>query len=328
MWGVSDPPPPPSPPPPGRCGVVKQKSGEGGGGGAVRGWRAWGPNGAVGGGGGDGSALLSVPEAMRAGGGQSRSPAPPARPRGAHCAAEGPAFRRSCLFTGGVKQDKSSRGSVDTTKTRSGPRRVRMCSGERPIGAAKGKQSDTEALCQPPPKKGMYWMGCPPQEEGGYPPLRPPPPLLPFQCLRLAAKILLQRLRCQEDLRFIKIFGSGPSGDPGRRGGGAANPPPPPPPQGPATRCNAPVGSPAGPPGVGCPGDRAVARAVDQVHPDAHSESMRGFADSSTDLCAPGGGGCRPRLCYAPGGGGGGHWHKALGVGSVSLWRRLLASRP
>ena len=28
-----------------------------------------------------------------------------------------------------------------------------MCSGERPIGAAKGKQSDTEALCQPPPPK-------------------------------------------------------------------------------------------------------------------------------------------------------------------------------
>ena len=26
-----------------------------------------------------------------------------------------------------------------------------MCSGERPIGAAKGKQIDTEALCQPPP---------------------------------------------------------------------------------------------------------------------------------------------------------------------------------
>ena len=50
-----------------------------------------------------------------------------------------------------VKQDKSSRGSVDTTKTRSGPQRVRMSSGERPIGAAKGKQSDTEALCQPPP---------------------------------------------------------------------------------------------------------------------------------------------------------------------------------
>ena len=29
--------------------------------------------------------------------------------------------------------------------------RVRMSSGERPIGAAKGKQSDTEALCQTPP---------------------------------------------------------------------------------------------------------------------------------------------------------------------------------
>ena len=52
---------------------------------------------------------------------------------------------------GVVKQDKSSRGSVDTTKTRSGPQRVRMSSGERPIGAAKGKQSDTEAVCQPPP---------------------------------------------------------------------------------------------------------------------------------------------------------------------------------
>ena len=26
-----------------------------------------------------------------------------------------------------------------------------MSSGERPIGAAKGKQTDTEALCQPPP---------------------------------------------------------------------------------------------------------------------------------------------------------------------------------
>ena len=50
-----------------------------------------------------------------------------------------------------VKQDKSSRGSVDTTKTGSGPHRVRMSNGERPIGAAKGKQSDTEALCQPPP---------------------------------------------------------------------------------------------------------------------------------------------------------------------------------
>ena len=52
---------------------------------------------------------------------------------------------------GVVKQDKSSGGSVDTTYTRSGPQRVGMCSGEGPIGAAKGKISDTEALCQPPP---------------------------------------------------------------------------------------------------------------------------------------------------------------------------------
>ena len=53
---------------------------------------------------------------------------------------------------GVVKQDKSSGGSVDTTKTRLGPQRVRMSSGERPIGPAKGKQSDTEALCQTPPE--------------------------------------------------------------------------------------------------------------------------------------------------------------------------------
>ena len=29
-----------------------------------------------------------------------------------------------------------------------------MSSGERPIGATKGKQSNTEALCQPPPVQG------------------------------------------------------------------------------------------------------------------------------------------------------------------------------
>ena len=37
-------------------------------------------------------------------------------------------------------------------------------------------------------------------------------------------------------------------------------------------------------PGVGRPGDGAVACAVDQWHPDAHPQSMRGFASSSTDL--------------------------------------------
>ena len=67
---------------------------------------------------------------------------------------------------GVVKQDKSSGGSVDTTKTRSGPQRVRMSSGERPIGAAKGKQSDTEALCQPPPRT---------QHSPPPPPTLPPP---------------------------------------------------------------------------------------------------------------------------------------------------------
>ena len=131
--------------------------------------------------------------------------------------------------------------------------------------------------------------------------------------------------------------------------------------------------------GVRRPGDGAVARAVEQVHSDAHSESMRGCADSSTDLCALGvcicritfltgasdrgwgGGYCSGPAsgpahepdtpahlstghrvssnfssCTSPGtrgqslwrGRGGGGWHKALVVGSVSLWQRLLASRP
>ena len=49
---------------------------------------------------------------------------------------------------GVVKQDKSSGGSVDTTKTRSGPQRVRMSSGEGSIGAAKGKH---RGLVRTPP---------------------------------------------------------------------------------------------------------------------------------------------------------------------------------
>ena len=52
-------------------------------------------------------------------------------------------------------------------------------------------------------------------------------------------------------------------------------------------------------PGVGRPGDgllpvpltRCIQVRVNQVHTDAPSESMRGFADSGTDLCALGGGG-------------------------------------
>ena len=58
---------------------------------------------------------------------------------------------------GVVKQDKSSTGSADTTKTHWDPQRVGMCSGERPIGAAKGKQPNTEALCQTPPPPQPPW---------------------------------------------------------------------------------------------------------------------------------------------------------------------------
>ena len=39
--------------------------------------------------------------------------------------------------------------SVDTTKTRSDPQRAGMYNSEMPIGAAKGKQTNTMASCQP-----------------------------------------------------------------------------------------------------------------------------------------------------------------------------------
>ena len=53
-----------------------------------------------------------------------------------------------------------------------------MSSGERPIGAAKGKQSDTEALCQPPPPAAsgcmdpqQRWRGPPGICQGEHTPL-------------------------------------------------------------------------------------------------------------------------------------------------------------
>ena len=49
-------------------------------------------------------------------------------------------------------------GPVDKTKTCLDPQRVRMCKGERPIGAAKGKQTDTMASCQPPWKNGALYF--------------------------------------------------------------------------------------------------------------------------------------------------------------------------
>ena len=75
----------------------------------------------------------------------------------------------------------------------------------------------------------MYSNGRTLYEEGGVPPLDPPPPLLPFQCLRLTAKILLRPLRCQEDLR-LKRFGTFGGDHRGTLGGGGSQPNPPPPP--------------------------------------------------------------------------------------------------
>ena len=54
-----------------------------------------------------------------------------------------------------VKQDKSFRGSIDTSKTCSDPQRV-VCSGERPIGAVKGQPNKTKPWphARPPSRGG------------------------------------------------------------------------------------------------------------------------------------------------------------------------------
>ena len=49
-----------------------------------------------------------------------------------------------------------------------------MNSGERPIGTAKGKQPNTEALCQPPPPRAHPAIPPPPAHTLSLPP--PPPP--------------------------------------------------------------------------------------------------------------------------------------------------------
>ena len=84
----------------------------------------------------------------------------------------------------------------DTPKTRSEDRRVGMCKGERPMGAAKGTQTNTMASCPPPPPTtrsivcGRRWAsGCqlaqpvllttPPIPTHHRPTTAPSPPPLP-----------------------------------------------------------------------------------------------------------------------------------------------------
>ena len=99
----------------------------------------------------------------------------------------------------------------------------------------------TPCFLNPPPPPQTQWVGHKhPQpcirmavhrRRKGFPPPGPPP-LLPFQCSRLTAKILLQCLRCQEDLA-LKFFRPSFGGDHrGTQGGGMSppNPPAPPPP--------------------------------------------------------------------------------------------------
>ena len=105
------------------------------------------------------------------------------------------------------------------------------------LGAALGVPPVQGAArcCQgppPPPPQGCIGTAVhrrsggspPPPSYGGAPLL-----LVPFQCLRLTAKILLWRLWCQEDLNF-GLPPAGTIGGPKEEGGPSQPPPPPPPP--------------------------------------------------------------------------------------------------
>ena len=64
---------------------------------------------------------------------------------------------------GVVKQDNSSRGSVDTTKPCWDPQRVGLYSGERPIGAANGKRQTNQhhGLVPNPPSPPPFCTSIP-----------------------------------------------------------------------------------------------------------------------------------------------------------------------
>ena len=65
-----------------------------------------------------------------------------------------------------------------------------MCKGERPIGAAKGKQSDIEALCQDPPPQPppRAWVSTPLGNQRlvpSFPPIPGDPRGLPPSCVQV-----------------------------------------------------------------------------------------------------------------------------------------------
>ena len=111
---------------------------------------------------------------------------------------------------GVVKQDKSSGGSVDTTKTRSGPQRVRMSSGQRPIGAAKANNQIPRPCAPPPPplvqsSKKRSKHECSSDTPSGAQSIRYLNPV-PHQ---LGPKKLQFRRKCSVDKAFVGQGGGG-----------------------------------------------------------------------------------------------------------------------
>ena len=109
-----------------------------------------------------------------------RRPTPPRPLRILFCRALARGPRRAL----GFPKAASSRGSVDTTRTPSNPQRVGLCTGDRPIGAAKGKQTMASCTPPPPPFKALGHGGggrarslyaTPPSPPPPSPPSPPPP---------------------------------------------------------------------------------------------------------------------------------------------------------
>ena len=138
----------------------------------------------------------------------------------------------------------------------------------------------------------MHPWGAPPRLDSP----RPETPLPPFQCLRLTAKLLLRRLRCQEGLSF-KIHGppsAGTIGGPWEEGVPANPPPLPDPPP-----SNRPSAAPLVAQGCGSPsaGPRGGA-----FEPGLHSASAvigrggRPTPHSRTCTCGRGWGSAQPEI--------------------------------
>ena len=108
--------------------------------------------------------------AWEGGGGWRVGPDPPPPPKG-------PPASRIFLDRTPPSPPQSDGGGGNTPPPPG--QRVRMCGGERPIGTAKGKQSDPQGLVPPPPPPRGQWRRPPSNEAHVRIPPEVPPGGLP-----------------------------------------------------------------------------------------------------------------------------------------------------